>query len=111
MENLMKINNVFYLIAIFCVTGLMAMDGPLSLEQYKNVLATGDCGQIVTATQLLWPKGMIGFHVALNDDDEFCVKGGVNAGHADEYRAALHDFVVKNILKAAIQNAISIDKA
>ena len=115
----MRFNALPFILAGLYVPFLIAMNTTprLTIEQYKEILAAGDCQKIVETTQLLWPRkgdvayGEQGLYIEWNDNILLLVKGEVAAPNVEEYRQALHDFIYEDILKPAMGGIMSIDVA
>ena len=128
----MKLHPLFTLFLLIFAHSLTAMnEGPydeipitprtpryLTIEEYRKVLAKGNCTQVVRATKSLWPRrGDFGIYIEWSDSFFLMVKGvvrssdndGEEASNAEEYRTALHDFIYNLILQPAFNGTTSVD--
>lgn len=105
----MRLKSVLYVILFLTTTPrLVAMElSGVTLQEYKAVLNTGTCAEIVNMTQRLGGySGSSSLHIKLADDThELCVGGSINnmsENAQQEYKNVLLAFMLDTILRSII---------
>lgn len=114
----MNVRNVLYFVCmVTLVPGLMAMQSShLSVEEYTQVLATGDWRQVVKATKELGDDSKSSpLYLTLNVyTDDLCVKGSLpwlnDEDKEQEYKEALLEFMIHRVL-APVMSSTNCEQA